>query len=118
LAAAFGAATGALTAGLAVFATAFATGAFEAVDFEPAAFATVFAVLLGIALLLFEDFAAAAFFASFTDALARPLDALRLAAADFLADFEALCLRVFCDTACARETATPLFDGFGREPRG
>ncbi|HKU06499.1 MAG TPA: hypothetical protein VJR30_10535 [Bradyrhizobium sp.] len=91
-------------------------GAFEADDFEPAAFATVLAFLDGIALLLLEDFAAA-FLVSFTDALARPFDALRLAAALFLVVLEALCLRVFCDTACARETATPLFKVFG-EPIG
>ncbi|MBI5320008.1 hypothetical protein [Bradyrhizobium sp.] len=95
-----------------VFAATLAVGAFEADDFEPAAFATVLAFLDGIALLLLEDFAAAAFFGSFTDALARPLDALRLAAAAFLVVLEALCLRVFCDTACARETATPLLQGF------
>jgi hypothetical protein len=101
----------ATTAGFtAVFAAVFATGAFEADGFDPAAFATVL-FLDGIALLLFEDFAAAAFLGSFTDALARPLDALRLAAAAFLF-FEALGLRVFCDTACAWEMATPLFDGF------
>jgi hypothetical protein len=106
LAATFGAAaTGFAATGLAtaVFATAFATGPFEAVAFEPAAFATVLAVLFGIVLLLFEDFAAAAFLVPFTDALARPFDALRLAAAAFLF-FEALCLRVFCDTAFAWET--------------
>jgi hypothetical protein len=98
-----GFATGALAA---VFATAF-----EADDFDPAAFATVLAFLDGIALLLLEDFAAAAFLASFTDALARPFDALRLAAA-FLVDLEALCLRVFCDTACARENCHAPVQGF------
>jgi hypothetical protein len=85
------------------------------VAFEPAAFAAVLAVLFGIALLLFfEDFAAAAFLASFTDDLARPLDALRLAAAAFFVFFEALVLRVFCDTACARKLPRPcsmVFDG-------
>ncbi|HXI05419.1 MAG TPA: hypothetical protein VNJ49_03670 [Bradyrhizobium sp.] len=90
----------------AVFATAF-----EADDFNAAAFATVLAFLDDIALLLLEDFAAAAFLATFTDALARPFE-LRLAAAVFFVVLEALCLRVFCDTACARETATPLFQGF------
>jgi hypothetical protein len=63
--------------------------------------------LLGIALLLFfEDFAAGAFVA------VRPLDALRLAAATFLATLweafaEVLFLRVFCDTACARKLPRP-----------
>ena len=92
----------------AVFAAAFAVIFFKAVAFEPVAFATVFAVLWGIALLLFlEDFAAAAFLAAFTDALARLLVALRLAAAAFLVFFEALVLRVFCDTACARKLPRP-----------
>jgi hypothetical protein len=108
-----GLATGALAA---VFAATLAAGAFEADDFDPAAFATVLAFLDGIALLFLEDFAAAAFLVSFTDALARPFDALRLAAALFLVFLEALCLRVFCDTACARETATPLFEGFYGNP--
>jgi hypothetical protein len=82
---------------------------FEAVAFEPVAFAAVFAVLSGIELLLFfEDFVAAAFFASFTDALARPLVALRLAAAAFFEVFETLFLRVFCDTACARNCHAPV----------
>jgi hypothetical protein len=31
---------------------------------------------------------------------------------------EALCLRVFCDTACARETATPLLMVFTGTHRG
>ncbi|MEZ5822997.1 MAG: hypothetical protein R3D82_19550, partial [Xanthobacteraceae bacterium] len=111
--AAAGLAAGVFAAGClaAVFATTLAAGAFEADDFAPAAFATVLAFLDGIALLLLEDFAAAAFLAPFTDALARPFDAPRLAAAAFLV-FEALCLRVFCDTACARKTATPLFKVF------
>jgi hypothetical protein len=80
---------------------------------------------LGIALLLFlEDFAAAAFTAvrvSLTEARARPLVALRLAAGAFfkatfeeafvtLGLLETLFLRVFCDTACRAGTATPLFD--------
>ena len=92
----------------AAFAGIFEAVTFEAVAFEPVAFATVFAVLWGIALLLFlEDFAAAAFLAAFTDALARLLVALRLAAAAFLVFFEALVLRVFCDTACARKLPRP-----------
>ncbi|RXG86537.1 hypothetical protein CWO91_12275 [Bradyrhizobium genosp. SA-3] len=68
--------------------------------------------------MFFEDFAAGAFVA------VRPLDALRLAAATFLASLwealaEVLFLRVFCDTACARKTATPLFDiWFHGNPEG
>jgi hypothetical protein len=75
-------------------------------------FAAVFAVLLGIALLLFfEDFAAAALVAvrvSFTEARARLLVALRLAAAAFFEPLETLFLRVFCDTACARNCHAPV----------
>src|SRR6202035_1583575 len=119
------AATG-FTAGL--FETAFGAilgailgATFEAVAFEPVAFAAVFAVLLGIALLLFfEDFAAAAlvaFRSSFTDARARLLAALRLAAATFLETLETLFLRVFCDTACARNCHAPV-RCFSREPGG
>jgi hypothetical protein len=82
---------------------------FEAVAFEAVAFAAVFAVLSGIELLLFfEDFVAAAFLASFTGALARPLVALRRAAAAFFEVFETLFLRVFCDTACARNCHAPV----------
>jgi hypothetical protein len=82
---------------------------FEALAFEAVAFAAVFAVLSGIELLLFfEDFVAAAFLASFTGALARPLVALRLAAAAFFEVFETLFLRVFCDTACARNCHAPV----------
>jgi hypothetical protein len=110
------AATG-LTAGL--FATAFGAilgailgATFEAVAFEPVAFAAVFAVLFGIALLLFfEDFATAALLAfrsSLTDDAARLLVALRLAAAAFFELFETLFLRVFCDTACARNCHAPV----------
>jgi hypothetical protein len=106
------------------FAAVFATGAlaavfatvFEADGFDPAAFATVFAFLDDIALLLLEDFAAEAFLAAFTDALARPFDALRLAAAVFFVVLEALCLRVFCDTACARELPRPCFKVFDGNP--
>jgi hypothetical protein len=90
---------------------------FEAVAFEPVAFAAVFAVLSGIELLLFfEDFVAAAFLASFTGALARPLVALRLAAAAFFEVFEALFLRVFCDTACARNCHAPVRCFYGNPP--
>jgi hypothetical protein len=82
---------------------------FEAVAFEAVAFAAVLAVLWGITLLLlFEDFVAETFLASFTGALARPLVALRLAGAAFLVVFEALFLRVFCDTACARNCHAPV----------
>jgi len=91
LTAAFGAGTGVFGAVLAA--------TFEAVAFEPAAFAADFAVLLGIALLLFfEDFAAAALLAdrvSLIDTRARLFDALRLAAAAFFESFEVLFLRVF-----------------------
>jgi hypothetical protein len=94
---------------------------FEAVAFEPVAFAAVFAVLFGIALLLFfEDFAAAALLAfrsSLTDARTRLLVAPRLAAATFLETFETLFLRVFCDTACARNCHAPV-RCFSREPVG
>jgi len=58
--------------------------------------------------LFFEDFVATAFLASFTEALARPLVALRLAAAAFFEVFETLFLRVFCDTACARNCHAPV----------
>jgi hypothetical protein len=85
---------------------------FEAVGFEPVAFAAVFAVLFGIALLLFfEDFAAealVAFRVSLREARARLLVAPRLAAAAFLEPLEALILRVFCDTACARNCHAPV----------
>jgi hypothetical protein len=86
----------------------------EAGAFEPVAFAAVLAVLFGIALLLFlEDFEAVALAADL-DAWARLLDALRLAAAAFL-DFEVLLLRVFCDTACARNCRAPV-RCFSRKP--
>jgi hypothetical protein len=68
--------------------------------------------LLGIELLLFfEDFGAealAAFRVSLREARARLLVALRLAAAAFLEPLEALFLRVFCDTACARNCHAPV----------
>jgi hypothetical protein len=84
--------------------------------------------LLGIALLLFfEDFAAVALVAlrgSLTEALlrealARLLVALRLTAAAFLEPLEALFLRVFCDTACARNRRAPVrcFTGTLRTPQ-
>src|ERR1700676_1466035 len=123
-----GATAGAFAAGLMAAATGFTAGlfetafgailgailgaTFEAVAFEPVAFAAVFAVLFGIALLLFfEDFAAAAlvaFRSSFTDARTRLLVAPRLAAATFLETFETLFIRAFCDTACARNCHAPV----------
>jgi hypothetical protein len=87
-----------------------AAGALAAAGLTTVAFAAGLAVLLGIALLLFfEDFAAGAL------VVVRPLDALRLAAATFLASLwealaEVLFLRVFCDTACARKLPRPCFD--------
>jgi hypothetical protein len=85
---------------------------FEAGAFEPVAFAAVFAVLFGIALLLFfEDFAAEALLAfrgSLREVRARLLIALRLTAAAFLDTLETLFLRVFCDTACARNCHAPV----------
>ena len=93
---------------------------FEAAVFETVAFAAVLAVLFGIALLLFfEDFAAEAFLAvrvSLREAPTRLLVALRLTAAAFLV-LEALFLRVFCDTACARNCHAPV-GCFSREPIG
>jgi hypothetical protein len=96
-----------LTAALAtVFGAVLEEATFEAVAFEPVAFAAVFLVLFGIALLLFfEDFAAEALLvtrADLREARARLLVALRLAAAFLEIVLEALFLRVFCDTACAR----------------
>ena len=85
---------------------------FEAVAFEPVAFAAVFAVLFGISLLLFlEDFAAVALAAvrvSFREVPERLLVPLRLTAVAFLETLEALFLRVFCDTACARNCHAPV----------
>src|SRR5216683_7194255 len=104
--------TAALAAVLAaVFGAVLEEATFEAVAFEPVAFAAVFAVLFGIALLLFfEDFAAealATFRGSLREVRARPLVALRLTAAAFLDSLETLFLRVFCDTACARNCHAP-----------
>jgi hypothetical protein len=99
----------------AVLGVALEEATFEAVAFEPVAFAAVFAVLFGIALLLFfEDFAAEALVAvRERETRARLLVALRLTAAAFLVVLEALFLRVFCDTACARNCHAPVrcFDG-------
>ena len=53
---------------------------------------------------------------SFTDALARPLVALRLAAAAFFVVLETLFLRVFCDTACARNCHAPVRCFYGNPP--
>jgi hypothetical protein len=109
------AATGFTGGFTAAFGAVFAA-AFEAVVFEPAAFATVLAVLDGIALLLFlEDFAAAAAFLAVRESRARLLDALRLAAAAFFDGLEVLFLRVFCDTACARNCHAPV-RWFSRKP--
>jgi hypothetical protein len=89
-------------AGLAAAFGAVLAAAFEAVAFEPAAFAEVFAVLLGIALLLFfEDFVADALEALLREegflreVLARLLVAPRLAADAFFELLETLFLRVF-----------------------
>ena len=88
--------------------------------FEPAAFAEVFAVLLGIALLLFlEDLPAEALdievlVALLREVLARLLVAPRLAAGAFFELLETLFLRVFCDTACARNRRAPV--RVSREP--
>jgi hypothetical protein len=95
-----------------LFGGVLAGATFEAEVFEPVAFAAVFAVLFGIALLLFfEDFAAealVAFRVSLGEDRTRLLVAPRLAAADFLESLEALFLRVFCDTACARNCHAPV----------
>jgi hypothetical protein len=105
------AATGFTTAFGAVFGAAFEVAVFAAaigavlavLDVE------VLAVLDGIALLLFfEDFAAAAALPAVRVSRARLLDALRLAAAAFLDGLEVLFLRVFCDTACARNCHAPV----------
>jgi hypothetical protein len=92
------------------------------VAFEPAAFAEVLAVLLGIALLLFfEDLPAEALEVPLgedvllREVLARLLVALRLAA-DAFELLETLFLRVFCDTACARNRRAPV--RVSREPLG
>jgi hypothetical protein len=83
---------------------AFEAGALAAEVFELFAFAAVFAVLFGIALLLFfEGLAAEALVRlPLREVRARLLVAPRLTAAAFLLTLEALFLRVFCDTACAR----------------
>jgi hypothetical protein len=89
----------------AAFGAAFAA-TLEAAPFEPVAFAAVFAVLLGIELLLFlEDFAAEVALAV-REVRPRLFDAPRLAEAVFF--FKVLVLRVFCDTACARNCHAPV----------
>ena len=97
------------------------TAAFEAEVFETVAFAAVLDVLFGIALLLFfEDFAAGALLAvraPFREARARLLVAPRLPAAAFFEALETLFLRVFCDTACARNKPRHC-SMFLREPIG
>src|ERR1700759_4574106 len=98
-----------------------AFGAVFAADFEATGFGAAFAAVLfvtvlavlavldGIALLLFfEDFEAAVAFPAVRASRARLLDALRLAAAAFLDGLEGLFLRVFCDTACARNCHAPV----------
>jgi hypothetical protein len=92
-----------------LFAVVLEEATFEAVAFEPVAFAAVFAVLFGIELLLFfEDFAAEAL-AAFRVSRARLLVAPRpTTAAAFLEAFEVLFVRVFCDTACARNCHAPV----------
>ena len=93
----------------AVFAAVFEAGAFEAGVLEPVAFAAVFAVFFGIELLLFlEDFAAEAALPPVREFRPRLLDAPRLAEAAFLDGFKVLVLRVFCDTACARNCHAPV----------
>jgi hypothetical protein len=79
------------------------------VVFEPVAFAAVLGVVLGIELLLFFEGLAADALAFFAEAWARPLDAPRLmVAAAFFEAFEELFVRVFCDTACARNCHAPV----------
>jgi hypothetical protein len=106
----------AAAAGLAGAFGAVLAATFEAVVFELDAFAPVLAVLWGIALLLFlEDLAAVVALAAVRVSRARPLDALRLAVADFFVGLEVLFLRVFCDTACARNCHAPV-RLFSRKP--
>jgi hypothetical protein len=81
---------------------------FEAEAFEAVAFAAVLAVFGGIALLFFEDFGAEAAFPAVRVSRARLLDVPRLAAAAFFDGLEVLFLRVFCDTACARNCHAPV----------
>ena len=82
--------------------------AFEAGAFETPAFAAVLAVFEGIALLFLEDFAAEVAFPAVRVTRARLLDAPRLVAAAFFDGLEVLFLRVFCDTACARNCHAPV----------
>ena len=93
--------------GAAILWAVFAAGALAA-----GAFAAGFADLCCISLLFLEDFAAdAALWAalvSLAGARARLLDALRCDAAAFFVSLEALVLRVFCDTACARNCHAPV----------
>jgi hypothetical protein len=88
---------------------AFETGVLEADVLEPVAFATVFAVFFGIELLLFlEDFAAEAALPAEREFRPRPFDVPRPAEAVFRDAFKVLVLRVFCDTACARNCHAPV----------
>ena len=109
----------AATAGLVTTGLAAAFGAALAAAFDAAVLATVaFAAGLAadlccISLLFLEDFAAETAFLAvrvfLRDARVRLLVALRLlAAAAFLVVLEALVLRVFCDTACARNCHAPV----------
>jgi hypothetical protein len=88
---------------------------FEAGAFETPAFAVVLAVFEGIALLFLEDFAAVAALPADRETRARLFDAPRLAAAAFFDGLEVLFLRVFCDTACARNCHAPV-RCFSRKP--
>jgi hypothetical protein len=110
------AATTGLTTGLvaAAFGAVFAA-VFEAGAFETPAFAAVLAVFEGIALLFLEDFAAEVALPAVRVTRARLLDAPRLAAAAFFDGLEVLFLRVFCDTACARNCHAPV-RCFSRKP--
>jgi hypothetical protein len=63
--------------------------------------------------LFFEDFAAVA---DLPADRARLFDALRLAAAAFFDGLEVLFLRVFCDTACARNCHAPVRWFFAETP--
>jgi hypothetical protein len=111
LAATTGLATGLVAAAFgAVFAAVFEAGAFET-----PAFAAVLAVFEGIALLFLEDFAAEVALPAVRVTRARLLDAPRLAAAAFFDGLEVLFLRVFCDTACARNCHAPV-RCFSRKP--
>jgi hypothetical protein len=88
---------------------------FEAEFFAAVAFAPVLAVFEGIALLFLEDLAAVVALAAVREVRERLLEALRLPAAPFFDGLEVLFLRVFCDTACARNCHAPV-RCFSRKP--